>query len=223
MATNNSVDSPLAGTTGTGKFVGSTSPSITTSLLDTNGAIWISQGTVASAVNGIAASNAATANSPVLAATGSDTNISLVLRGQGTSGAAILGVTDGSNAGSGFVGQVISSIITYASNTSYTNNTFVNLTSITLSAGDWDLWGNIGLTGTTVTALEGSISTTSATIGNNEFKLLALATSASSILAYPVPSTYMSVSGNTNVYLVIYGTGTGTMFMFGGIYARRRR
>ena len=51
----------------------------------------------------------------------------------------IVGVTDGSSAAAGNVGEYVRS---YGSGTSAVNGQFVNITSIALSAGDWDVSGN---------------------------------------------------------------------------------
>lgn len=52
-------------------------------LHDANGAVWIDQGATASAVNNIKVSNNSTGNAPIIAAEGSDSNISLDLNSKG--------------------------------------------------------------------------------------------------------------------------------------------
>lgn len=89
MATNNSVNSSLSGTTGSGNFVGSTSPSITTpkiisQVLDTNGNPIIGLGVTSSAVNYLTLTNQATGVPPFLSASGSDTDISINIAPKGT-------------------------------------------------------------------------------------------------------------------------------------------
>ena len=62
------------------------SPSITTGLLDANGAESILLTATTSAVNEITVANAATGNAPSVTASGSDTNINVSLSGKGTGG-----------------------------------------------------------------------------------------------------------------------------------------
>lgn len=77
-------------TTGTVSIVNSSAgvsniPNLrTTNILDNVGNAGLSIIPIASAVNGIALTNAATGGSPLLTATGTDTNISLYLQGKGT-------------------------------------------------------------------------------------------------------------------------------------------
>lgn len=68
-----------------------TSPKITGSVLDSNGNEVITLVSVASAVNEVSISNAATGTGPTLSATGGDTNIDLNLAGKGTGSVKIGG------------------------------------------------------------------------------------------------------------------------------------
>jgi hypothetical protein len=112
-------------------------------LLDPNGLKVLGITNAPSAVNYVEVSNAGTGIGPVLEAAGTDTNVQLVLMGQGTSGVAIKGVTDASNASSGNVGQNLSSVILGGTPLSLTSTSAKNLTSVSLTAGDWLVWGNI--------------------------------------------------------------------------------
>lgn len=88
MATNNSVNSPLSGTTGTGNFVGSTSPSLTTPKIgqinDVNGVAIIELAAASAPVNYFRIYNGNTLIAPQLRSIGSDTNINLDLVSKGT-------------------------------------------------------------------------------------------------------------------------------------------
>jgi hypothetical protein len=80
---------------------------------------------------------------------------------------ALLGTTTNDDASAGQFGEVISSTILAASAVALTTGTAANVTSISLTAGDWDVRGDISWTtaGTTnVTRLVASISQTSATL-----------------------------------------------------------
>jgi hypothetical protein len=70
-----------------------TSPKVGTSINDTNGNEIIKTPATASAVNEVTVTNAATANDPLISATGDDTDIGLKLQGKGT-GKVKLGLAD---------------------------------------------------------------------------------------------------------------------------------
>lgn len=61
-----------------------TSPSFTTSILDTNNRTWIGQTAIGTAVNYLNVANAATTGTPILSALGSDSNINLNLVPKGS-------------------------------------------------------------------------------------------------------------------------------------------
>jgi hypothetical protein len=84
MTTQNSVDNGLSGSTGTGKFVGSTSPSITTGINDANGNTMLSFSPEASAVNYLVIQNQTTTNAPSFQTAGSDNNIAMLFITKGT-------------------------------------------------------------------------------------------------------------------------------------------
>lgn len=87
MATNTSVNSPLSGTTGTGHFVGSLSPSVTnlnTNAIYSAGNYQIVFGNAVSPVNFLEITNGATGNPVSISATGTDTNVALYLSGKGS-------------------------------------------------------------------------------------------------------------------------------------------
>lgn len=185
MATKNSTGNSLTGATGTGTFVGATSPTLVTPTL-----------------------GAATATSVTFS----------------PSTGGIVGTTTNNNAGSGYVGEYISSTIAAPGN-SITNSTQTNLTSISLPAGDWDVEGCGGILGanTSLSLVIGSISTTSAT--QADFSLQAYISPPTGIGAGagPVPSQRLSLSSTTTVYLVLYAVFTSTATMTGVLSARRVR
>ena len=123
---------------------------------------------VASAVNYINVTQAVTTASPSIAATGTDTNVILTLQGRGTGGVTVQGTSAGTpaNASAGYVGEFVSSVIAQGSAVTQTANAAVNVTSISLTAGDWDVWGNATLVtqGTTTTGFFVWISSTTAAL-----------------------------------------------------------
>jgi hypothetical protein len=76
-----------------------------------------------------------------------------------------IGVVDGSNAPAGQIGEVISSIVPVG--VALTSGVLINLTSIRLTPGDWDVSGELWFTaGTGATLAQGAITPVSATMPN---------------------------------------------------------
>lgn len=147
-----------------------------------------------------------------------------------TSAAQIItpGTATNDSAAAGNIGEVISNSQT---GVSLTTATALNLATISLTAGDWDVCGVVTFipaASTTMTYVQASISTTSATQAAApapNYGLPGLA-SVSGGLPYssPVGCMRQSLSGTTSVYLVATGTfGTSTMTATGLIYGRRSR
>lgn len=88
MTTINQVGVGLSGASGTGAFVGSTSPTITTPKIgqinDASGNVNLLLSSIGSAVNYLNIFNNATGASPTLNALGSDTNVGLTFAAKGT-------------------------------------------------------------------------------------------------------------------------------------------
>ena len=76
----------------------------------------------------------------------------------------IIGTTTNNSANAGVVGELIQSKITSGAPTSFTSTVSKDLTSIALTAGDWNVWGNLTGSGTAVTVVYAAINTTSATL-----------------------------------------------------------
>lgn len=145
-----------------------------------------------------------------------------------TPSAGITGTTNGSVPGAGKVGQPITAQVLQGSAVSLTTATPANVTSISLTAGDWDVWGSITFTtgGTTVvTGLDAGINTTSASLGtfgqNYAYWNGSFPTGNAGTLA--PPQQIITVSTTTTVYLVAQAAfTTSTCSAFGFIIARRR-
>lgn len=83
-----------------------------------------------------------------------------------SSTSGIIGTTTNNSAAAGSVGEVISSTILIASGVALTSGATSNITSISLTAGHWEVCGQVWLvpnTGTVVTRYIGAIGQTSAT------------------------------------------------------------
>jgi hypothetical protein len=135
------------------------------------------------------------------------------------------GTATNNNAPAGHIGEFISSVISSGSPVSCTNSTPTNVTSISLTAGDWDVWGNV-TTVTPVTSMNDFscwISATSATLPDASLYSLVDNTSALMLNAgLSAPYRRFSLASTTTVYLSCeLGGASGTGSACGGIYARR--
>lgn len=185
MTTINAVDTTLSGQTGTGTFVGSTSPTLVTPTLGVASATSLNFG--AAATNGI------------------------------------IGVNGTTIAAAGVVGELVYSTITAGSATAISSGVTTNLTSISLTAGEYDIWGNIGIDGTTVGTTIAGLSTSTGTLPNKEYRLYISPLATSITLSSPIPGITAYISSTTTFYIVVNSTGTGSMIMYGNLFARRRR
>jgi len=144
----------------------------------------------------------------------------------------IVGVTNGTNASAGSVGEYVSSTLVNASSVSMTTNVTSNITSISLTAGDWDINGLVvwSFGGSTVILTElAGISTVSAgmpTVDSGQIGGFAFGAGKTGGGAdYSVtPTVRLSINSTTTVYLVGKATfPTSTMAASGTISARRVR
>ena len=137
----------------------------------------------------------------------------------------IVGTTTNDNAAAGSVGEFVSSIVLAASSVSVpSTDTNINITSISLTAGDWDVWGNTGITySNSPVTVFGWISQTSATSPDLAlYSTFQAFTSGTASMA--VPSQRFSLAATTTIYLSgTVGFVAGTASMCGAIFARRRR
>ena len=193
MTTINSVGTGLSGASGSGSFVGSTSPTLVTPTL-----------------------GAATATSVAFSPT--------------TGG--IIGTTAADNATAGDVGELFSGTNATAVAMSTGSVTLIN--SISLTAGDWDVWGAFYTVvgGTTVNSnIQAQLHTTTATIAAPSTAQLAsiqgsfgtITTGQQTFLNLGVSRWNLSAA-NTTVYLNAVATySVSTLTGNGNIFARRRR
>lgn len=139
------------------------------------------------------------------------------------------GTATNDNAAAGYIGEYVESVDSSFGNIT-TNNTWENLTSISLTAGDWDVDGFIAfqLNGATATQMQGAISVNSGTTTtdhvypSNVGRVTAPTASADSMIS--IPGYRISVSGTTTVYLKVLGTfSAGNPQAAGSIRARRVR
>lgn len=150
-------------------------------------------------------------------------------------GMKVLGTTTNDDAASTIVGEYITSSVASGSAVSLTTGTAKTVTSISLTAGDWDVDGVVQFTGgasTTVSnVLQSSISTTNNTVNsaNLNFNVTyhggatAFAGSGSRV-SHRIGTARMSLNATTTVYLVAYADfAVSTCSAYGDIRARRVR
>jgi hypothetical protein len=140
----------------------------------------------------------------------------------------IVGTTTNDSAAAGSVGEFISSVIASGAAVSVTSNVVKNVTSIALTAGDWDVWGNVTIiyTSSAVGAGWAWISTTSATLPDASLYTGFQMNTGSILSPYGITvlPKRISIAVPTTVFLSVkpeFASGTATAC--GGIYARRRR
>ena len=180
---------------------------------------------IASAVNYVMTTAAATGGTPFISANGTDTNIPLVLSGKGNGGVALQGTGAGGNAGAGQVGEYLTNTTL---NTPLTSAVTANATSLTLTAGDWDVSGScqyVPAGTTTIQEVACGINATSATLGAvGTVTVLSASFSTGGGTQISTPMVRLSLAAAATVYLPCNATfGTSTMQVSGFIRARRVR
>lgn len=138
--------------------------------------------------------------------------------------AGIVGTTANNNASAGSVGEYVTATGTSVSLASATPT---NITSISLTAGDWDVWGNVQFapgSGASFTAIVAGINTTSSMMPSVPLSsVINAAFNSQTGQAMPAPMQRILVSSTTTVYLVAQGTFSGGTTSANGILQARRR
>lgn len=151
----------------------------------------------------------------------------------------IVGTTAGTVASASYVGEVVSSVVLVGSAVSLVNNIPKNVTSISLTAGDWDVWGDvlfIAGAATSVVILYSAVSQTSNTLPtagpiSESLYTIVVPTAgvswvgaATGMPSAPLTPAIINVSSTTTIYLVAMATfSVSTLGAYGRIIARRRR
>jgi hypothetical protein len=142
------------------------------------------------------------------------------------SGASFTGTTTANNAAAGQVGEVITSSVLQAAGVTITTAVPVNVTSIALTAGDWDVQGTACVTAASGTFTSFNVAISTVTAGFPDASIItSLYAPSSAQLGGPAPLVRLSIASTTTVYLVTQATWTTgtTPRASGQIYARRRR
>lgn len=143
----------------------------------------------------------------------------------------LVGTTTNDSAASGSIGEYISSTVLIGSAVSLTSAAPANITSISLTAGDWDVEGLACFNpagSTTTSFFSAGINTVSAVFqtapagGFTQFNIINNTIAAPQF--FPTGTTRISLSVTTTVYLVAEsGFGVSTMSVYGLLRARRVR
>jgi len=205
--------------TGSGNTVLSTSPTLVTPILGV---------ATATSLQGIIGN--------VTPATGAFTSITASSTITPSQTAGIVGTTTNNNANAGSVGEVVSSSVAVGSAVSLTTATGAftgkTITSISLTAGDWDVFGTIGINNastTNFTAIGGGINTVTDTLNSAyeeeaRFAYGAAGLVPNNVISFTFPTTRVSIASTTTYYLIGYAQfSVSTATAFGRITARRMR
>lgn len=152
------------------------------------------------------------------------------LTGAATVTGGIVGTTAAGNATAGNLGEYVESVISTDANLPAANGVWGDATSISLTAGDWDVCAMLLLAGQSGTTTAGDIgigtasgtSTTGLVLGSNwnQFQFIALNGSRASAT---IPPYRVNISGTTTYYLKVRGTFTSTPTYTCRFSARRVR
>lgn len=130
----------------------------------------------------------------------------------------------------GYVGQVITTTVPAASAVTLTTTVPANIASISLTAGNWLIWGCVENVAASITSTVGqasSISATSATLGSSEgydvmYLQFALCYDSTRNASLPVGPIVVNLASTTTYYLVAEAYfSAGTLTAFGTISAVR--
>lgn len=140
----------------------------------------------------------------------------------------ILWSSTNDSATAGDIGEFAQSLVTSSPGVTLLTATATNVTSIALTAGDWDVEGAVNFSGTssTVTVRQAGISATSATLPTDGSQVHNgyATTTTSEISSVTLPRKRISLAAPATIYLVASATfSAGSMTSFGQISARRVR
>ena len=148
----------------------------------------------------------------------------------------IVGTMTNDSATGGYAGEVITSSVAVGSAVSLTTAVSAvsgkTITSISLTAGDWDVFGLVGINNaatTNFTAIAGGINTVTDTLNSlyeevTRFSYGAAGLVPNNVISFTFPTTRVSIASTTTYYLIGYASfSISTATAFGRITARRVR
>jgi len=138
--------------------------------------------------------------------------------------ASVKGTKTNDSAAAGTVGEVISSTVTSGAGVSLVSGTAKTITSISLTAGDWDVYGMFGaFSNTSIASVIAGTSLTTNTTGAEDETIYAAPISGNQTLQPVIPTIGVSIASTTTIYLVGRVAFTGTCVGYGRITGRRAR
>lgn len=155
--------------------------------------------------------------------------MAIIATGTSITPGQIPGTTTNDSAAGGNLGEYTESVIPSGSAVSLTSGTPANVTSLSLTAGDWDVRGAVlfnPAASTSMTASGSSLSLTSATLDAIylQFDRYAAFVPANPLGGFSIGVRRVSVAVTTTVYLVAQATFTvSTLAAYGYLNARRVR
>lgn len=133
----------------------------------------------------------------------------------------IIGTPTNDNAIAGVVGEYVTASVASGSAVTLSSGISGNITSISLTAGDWDVIGQVlGGGSVSTTSLQGWCSTTSATLADPNYTSIVGTFGGAGLTT---PKIRVSIASTTTVYLSARIAGSGTITGWGVITARRVR
>lgn len=139
----------------------------------------------------------------------------------------IVGTTLADNAQAGSVGEYVSSTVLSGAAVSLTSTNAANITSIALTAGDWDIWGsavyNFSVGASQIQAWISTTSATPPTSPNNGAYVTEIGGTYNTGSTLVAGRMRLNISSTTTVYLSAFSGFAGTGSAYGFIGARRVR
>lgn len=140
-----------------------------------------------------------------------------------SSTSGVIGTTTNDSAAAGSVGEVISSTVLFASAVSLTTGVGANLTSISLTAGDWDVWGSASFSTVGVfdyvvagVSVDSAVTPDASMCGQLNFN-------GATVVGVACPMQVYKLNSTTTVYLAVGASFTVNGDVCGTLFARRRR
>lgn len=184
-------------------------------------------------VNNIGASVTIAATDKVLIKDVSDNDKLKTATAQSIANLVLIGTTTNDNASVGNIGYFYSVTKTVGSPVALTSDIAVDVASLTLAAGDYDVWGNVGFLGGGTTTFQygmGWQSITSATQPTRDFtSSLSFSGAGQTVfggtsIVFNIQQRRVSLASSTTLYLSVQaGFGISTCSAFGNLFARVRR
>lgn len=135
-----------------------------------------------------------------------------------------IGTVTNDNAAVGIVGEYVESVKASGSAVTLTSVNFKTVTSVSLTAGDWDVCGVIDyIPAGNFTSVVSGISIVNNSAGGQDSASELTLSFTSAPQRQPTPTIRMSLSGTTTVYLIGYAAFTVGCTAYGTIRARRIR